>query len=307
MYYCPTILCKIFTNLLTLFFLHVGATLTVKSELFLVPYNVEQTAEIKPSIWGAALDFLCWTQEQKITTLSTVKKPLLSLFLLSVQFRENCGYCCSCHWLLLFFLFLSSCIEVRLTLDRIQLNSYLIKKRNIYKKAVQGRLARRMKPDSRDFHPFRAGILKSNSLPIVITLIIIVVTPSIIFLSWRHPIQVRWLCIGAHSEKTISVSVYPQIYFSAAALVPEGIALLCRVEKHPPLTYTSYAKDRLIRKFSTSVFFGMLTEMGAWRAHIAEASASCAPAHANEITVSEDAICKSNRTERFVVASGGAT
>lgn len=50
---------------------------------------------------GSGLGFPLLDSGAKITTWSTVKKPPLSLFLLSVQFGENCRNSCSRHQLLL--------------------------------------------------------------------------------------------------------------------------------------------------------------------------------------------------------------
>lgn len=103
----------------------------------------------------------------KITAASTVKKPPLSLFLLSVQFRENCRYSCSTHGFLPPH-FPSSCVtfHVSLNVDRIQLNSQLIKKKNNkqLKTLSVGGWQDGWEISKYVIHPFRAAI--SNQLSV---------------------------------------------------------------------------------------------------------------------------------------------
>lgn len=130
-----------------------------------------------------------------VSDLSDLKKSSLSLFLVPVQFRENCCYSCSRHWLLPSF-FLSSCM-----------------KQNKWKSCPW----EVGKTDEQDFKICDPSIqswhFKSNPLPFVITLIIIIVTPSIIFWSLRHPIQIAFAgdALG-HIRKEQYLSVYTHKY-----------------------------------------------------------------------------------------------
>lgn len=137
------------------------------------------------------------------------------------------------------------------------------------------------KTDEQNFRDFKicdpsiqSWYSKSNSLPIVIIIIIITVTPVVIFLSSGHPTQIAFAGVAwgrIRKEQYLSLFSHKYIFLQWHYQPPRELVFTPSWEIPPP----SYAKDRLIRKFSMCVHFRMLRVP------------SCASARANEITAAE--------------------